>query len=119
VAELLVTVATDERAWGRPWHVPGAPALTQRETVAVLAAAAGRRDVKVSVPPAFVLRLAGLVVPTVRELRETSHQFARDWVLDGSQAERTFGLRATPLAESAAATVAWYRHGPAREAVPA
>jgi nucleoside-diphosphate-sugar epimerase len=119
VAELLVAVATDERAWGQAWHVPSAPALTQRETVAVLAAAAGRPGAKVSVPPRFVLRLAGLVVPIVRELRETSHQFEHDWVLDSSRAERTFGLRATPLADAATATVAWYRHGPAREAVPA
>ena len=93
--------------------------LAPRQTVAVLAAAAGRPGAKVSVPPRFALWLAGRVVPVVRELRETSHQFAHDWVLDGSRAERTFGLRATPLADAAAATVAWYRHGPTRDAVSA
>jgi hypothetical protein len=28
VAHLLVTVARDERAWGRPWHVPSNPPRT-------------------------------------------------------------------------------------------
>ena len=26
--DALVTLATDERAWGRAWHVPHAPAVT-------------------------------------------------------------------------------------------
>src|SRR5690606_5982378 len=36
VARLLVTVAADERGWGRAWHVPSAPPRTQREVVADL-----------------------------------------------------------------------------------
>ena len=105
VARLLVTVAADERAWGHAWHVPSAPALSQRATVAIFAAAAGVPAPKISVPPAPLLALAGLVVPMVRELRETRHQFARDWVLDARRAERTFGLAATPLAEGARHTI--------------
>ena len=105
VARLLVTVAADERAWGHAWHVPSAPALSQRATVAIFAEAAGVPAPKISVPPAPLLALAGLVVPMVRELRETRHQFARDWVLDARRAERTFGLAATPLAEGARHTI--------------
>lgn len=105
VARLLVTVAADERAWGRPWHVPSAPALSQRETVETIARIAGVARPKVVTPPAALMRLAGVFVPMVRELRETHHQFAGDWVLDSSAAERTFGLAPTPLAEGARATV--------------
>ena len=105
VARLLVTVAADERAWGRAWHVPSAAALTQRQTVGVFAAAAGVPMPKLSVPPKAALALAGLVAPIVRELRETRHQFERDWVIDSTRAERTFGLAPTPLAEGARRTV--------------
>lgn len=105
VARLLVTVAADERAWGRPWHVPTAPALTARDTVGLFARIAGVDKPKLAVPPAFVMNLVGVVVPMVRELRETAHQFAHDWVLDSSAAERTFGLAPTPLADGARATV--------------
>jgi len=41
VAHLLVTVARDERAWGRPWHVPSNPPRTQREAVGDLCHVAG------------------------------------------------------------------------------
>lgn len=105
VARLLVTVAADERAWGRAWHVPSAPALTQRQTVEAIARVAGVDAPKVTAPPAALVRLAGLAVPVVRELRETYHQFARDWVLDSTAAERTFGLAPTALADGARATV--------------
>jgi nucleoside-diphosphate-sugar epimerase len=105
VARLLVTVAADERAWGRPWHVPTAPALTARDTVHLVARIAGVDRPKVVAPPAALMNLIGLVVPTVRELRETAHQFTNDWVLDSSAAERMFGLAPTPLADGARATV--------------
>lgn len=119
VVALLATVAVDERAWGQAWHAPSPAALSQRATVAAFGAAAGHPEVKVSAPPSFVLRLAAPFWPLARELRETLHQFEHDWVLDATRAERTFGLSATPLAEVADATVAWYRHAPTAAAVPA
>jgi nucleoside-diphosphate-sugar epimerase len=106
VASFLTTVATDERAWGRAWHVPSPPPRTQRETVQALGRAAGIERVRVSTPPDAVLALVGLVVPAVRELRETRHQFERDWVLDASSAERTFGIAATPFEVAAERTIA-------------
>ncbi|TPW11084.1 MAG: NAD-dependent epimerase/dehydratase, partial [Acidimicrobiaceae bacterium] len=45
----------------------------------------------------------------MRELRETRYQFDRPWVVDSTHTEQTLGLSATPLAEAAAATVAWWR----------
>jgi hypothetical protein len=45
-------------------------------------------------------------MPVVRELDETAHQFERPFVLDSSDAEQTFGVRATPWEEALRATVA-------------
>ena len=109
VARLLIVLATDERAWGRAWHVPSAPALTTRETVRTIAAAASTPEPKTVGIPRPLLRVAGLIVPAVRELRETMHQFDNDWVLDSSLAERTFGLAPTSLDEGARATIAALR----------
>ena len=108
VANTLVTIAQDQRAWGKPWHVPNAPAPTQREAVDALAAAAGT-TVKVTAVPKPALTALGLVVPMMRELKETWYQFAEPWVTDSTLTEQTFGLRATSLADGAAATVAWWR----------
>jgi len=109
VAQLLVTAATDERAWGRLWHVPTNPPRTQREAVHDLCRAAGVPPVKVGVLPHAVIRTAGLVVPMMRELEETRYQFVRPFVLDSSAAQRTFGLTPTPWAQVCAETVAGYR----------
>ena len=58
---------------------------------------------------ATMLRLVGLFVPEVREMMEMRYQFEKPFVVDGSSFERTFGLRATPLADVVHRTVAWYR----------
>ncbi|MDO8363200.1 MAG: NAD-dependent epimerase/dehydratase family protein [Actinomycetota bacterium] len=108
VARTLVTLADDERAWGRAWHVPNAPATTQREVVHALAAAAGT-SAKVAAIPRAALSTLGLFVPMMRELKETWYQFAEPWVVDSALTEQTFGLTATPLAQGAADTVAWWR----------
>ena len=108
VVRTLVTIADDPRAWGAAWHVPNAPALTQRQAVAALAAAAGT-TVKVGAIPKGMVRTMGLVVPMMRELMETWYQFSDPWVADSTATENMFGLAATPFAQGAADTVAWWR----------
>jgi nucleoside-diphosphate-sugar epimerase len=41
VAAAMATAATDERAWGRPWHVPTAPAVSARALAVRLCGLAG------------------------------------------------------------------------------
>jgi nucleoside-diphosphate-sugar epimerase len=116
VAATLAVLGSDERAWGRVWHVPTAPAVSVREAVAGLCRAAGVAPVAVGTVPHAVLRVAGLVVPFVRELEEMRPSFTAPYVLDGSAVTRTFGLEATPLDRTWEQTVAWWR---ARLAAPA
>jgi nucleoside-diphosphate-sugar epimerase len=111
VVTTLVTIAHDERAWGKPWHVPNAPALTQRETVALLARAAGSKATATAVPKA-ALHVLGLVNPMMKGLLETWYQFAEPWTTDSTLTEQTFGLTATGMEEGAAATVEWWRARP-------
>jgi nucleoside-diphosphate-sugar epimerase len=109
VVATLVALAGDERAWGRPWHVPTAPAVSLREVARRIAAIAGVPDRGLVVLPRAAVRLGGLAVPFLRELAEVRHQFARPYVLDSTAAQRTFGLAPTPLDEGLAQTVAWWR----------
>ena len=51
----------------------------------------------------------GVFAPGLRELKETWYQFAEPWIIDASLTTSTFGLTATPLEQSAAATVSWFR----------
>lgn len=108
IVTTLVTIAGDERAWGRPWHVPNSPAPTQREAVQAFGKAGGT-TVKVSAVPKAALSALGVFAPMMRELKETWYQFAEPWIVDSTLTEQTFGLAATPLDEAAATTVAWWR----------
>lgn len=107
VARTLAVLGTDERAWGRAWHVPSAPPVSQREYIMALADAAGTR-VEVSTIPWSAVRALGLFVPLMRELLETRYQFDEPFVMDSSAAHETFDLQPTPIVEQAAATVAWW-----------
>ncbi|HEY3438307.1 MAG TPA: NAD-dependent epimerase/dehydratase family protein [Actinotalea sp.] len=109
VARLLVTVASDERGWGRPWHVPSNAPRTQREVVADLCRVAGVPPVTVREHPAVLMRLLGLVSPMIREVAEVAYQFERPFVIDSTAAHLTFGLAPTPWDEILAGLVAAYR----------
>jgi nucleoside-diphosphate-sugar epimerase len=108
VARTLVTLAGDDRAWGRPWHVPTAPPASVRAIARRLAQLAGVPDRGVTVLPHLLLRAAGLAVPFVRELEEVRHQFERPFVLDSTAAQETFGLAPTPLEDGLSAHVEWW-----------
>jgi nucleoside-diphosphate-sugar epimerase len=109
VARLLVTVALDERAWGRPWHAPSNPPRTQREAVGDLCRVAGLAPVTVKEHPELLIRAMGLVNPMMRQLPEVAYQFLNPFVLDSSAAQRTFGLAPTPWDDVLADLIANYR----------
>ena len=113
VGRTLAVLATDERAWGRPWHVPTGPALTQRQLSTRFCEIAGAPPAKVGPIPRPVLSAVGLVSPQVRELRETRYQFDRPFLLDSSACTSTFGITPTPLDESLAAVAAHAGRAPA------
>jgi nucleoside-diphosphate-sugar epimerase len=109
VARLLVTVGSDERAWGRPWHVPSNAPRSQRAAIGDLARAAGVRPVRVTEVPRAMLALAGLVSPMLRELPEVAYQTEEPFIMDSSAAQATFGLAPAPWDQVLAETVAAYR----------
>ncbi|MFD7627726.1 NAD-dependent epimerase/dehydratase family protein [Streptomyces sp. NPDC059851] len=109
VARTLVEAAAEERAWGRPWHVPTGPARSVREMVGLLADRAGTAPVAVRRIPPAVLGAASLFSPLLRELKEVRHQFDRPFAVDSSAYEAAFTVRATPLDRQVEETVDWWR----------
>jgi len=118
-ARTLAVLGTDERAWGRPWHVPTNEAITARRMIEQMARAAGVDTPPLTVLSPGLLRALGTLWPTVRELQETRYQFERPFVIDSSAFSATFGWAATPLEEALRSTVGWWRAGAGRSAVPA
>ena len=97
VARTLATVATDERAWGKAWHVPTNPPLTVREIATRFTELAGAPAPKLTAIPYPVLWTAGLFSPLLRELRATSYQWDRPFILDSTLVTKTFGIEPRPL----------------------
>ena len=105
VGRTLAHLAHHEEAWGRAWHVPTGPPVSQRELATEFCALAGLAAPKVSGLPHAALRVAGLFSRQLRELRETEYQFDRPFVIDSSAATRHFGLEATPRGVALSATL--------------
>lgn len=96
-ARTLVAASQDDRAWGRVWHVPTNPAVTVRELATRLADLAGAPGPKLRAMPDWMLRIAGIASPMIRELPEMQYQFRRPFILDSSLTEQTLGLKPSLL----------------------
>jgi nucleoside-diphosphate-sugar epimerase len=108
----LVILGEREEALGRAWHVPNdRPQITQRQFAELVFAETGH-PVKASGMGKTMMRIGGLFIPGARETVEMMYEFEKPFVVDSSQFERTFGVKATPIADAIKATVAWYRAHP-------
>lgn len=109
IAAALATLGSDERAWGRPWHVPTNPPLSQCEILSAIARIAGAPSPRIQTLPGWAMRALGIFVPFLRELEEVRYQFERPFVVDSSAFETTFGVGPTPMEQALQATVAWWQ----------
>ena len=107
----LAVLGERDEALGQAWHIPNdRPEITQRDFMTLVFKENG-------LPPQMsgmgraMMRLGGLFIPVAREGVEMMYEFEKPFVVDSGKFERAFGVKATPLAESIRATVAWYRKG--------
>lgn len=90
-------------------HFAGHVFTRQSEFLAAIAAGAGRPDLRVRVPPRWLLRLAAPFDPMLRELLELEYLFDDPVILDDPVRRRlAAGFQATALADAIAATLADY-----------
>jgi nucleoside-diphosphate-sugar epimerase len=113
LAAAMVRLATEPTSWGRAWHVPNAPAVSQRTLVEMAAHAAGTNP-SVRTVSRWQLRAAGLFVAPIREMVEMAYEFEHDFVVDHSAFAAAFGELSTPLDQAIEATFA--APNPAEEA---
>lgn len=98
---LLARAVHDPAMEGRAWHVPSAPAVSQRRLVTMALESIGRPDApRISPVPTALLRLMGVFSPDMRRLAEATYQFTAPWLVDDSPAREELGETHTPLEES-------------------
>lgn len=81
VGPLALALAREDRAYGRAWNFAGSGTITQREFAAKVFAAVGRKP-KLIVFNAFMLRVAGLFDPIMREFVEMHYLQSTPVLLD-------------------------------------
>ncbi len=99
-AQTLATLAGDDRAFGKAWLVPTAPALSMRAAALRANELLGLPKAELTVMPYGALWAMGLFSTMMKELRSTYYQFARPFIVDSSLTEQTFGLKPTPIDDS-------------------
>lgn len=99
IARTLAVLGSDERAWGRAWHVPTNPPVSARELLRQLAAAAGAAPPVLRRMPRAVLTTMSPFVPLLGHVRELLYQVDRPFVIDASETTDLFGIDATPWPE--------------------
>lgn len=104
----LVRLGQRQDTAGQAWHVPTAPAISTRAIIAMIGELAGQ-PTRLSAAPGWMIGLAGLFNPQLREMHEMLYEFDRDFVVDSSRFEIAFGMQATPLSEALASTLTWFR----------
>lgn len=109
LAAALIRAAADKSTWNSVLHAPTAPAITQRQLIERIAAAAGVATPKVMAAPTVVMRMMGLTNELMRSLAETDYQLDRSFVLDSTTSERLLELHPTPLDEAIERTVRWWK----------
>jgi hypothetical protein len=98
IAATLVRLGTDERAWGRPWHVPADPPLSQRDIFTASPRWPALPGPAATAAPGatFMIRADGLAVPYLREFGEIAYQFAEPFEMDSTAFQTVFRARPTP-----------------------
>lgn len=109
VAQGLATLgcATDEQLGGQAlWMLPCLPAVTTRELVRRFEPALGH-TIPLNVMPRWIMKVLGLFVPMVRELKEMAYQWDEPFIVDDRRFRARFGSNIVAEAEAAQATVEW------------
>jgi nucleoside-diphosphate-sugar epimerase len=104
----LTLLGEQAKAFGQVWHVPNAPAVTQREFMNQVFREIGLEP-KMSGMGKIMMWMGGLFIPAAKETLEMMYEFEKPFLVDSTRFEKTFGMSATPLEESIHQTVSWYR----------
>lgn len=102
----LVRLTERDSAWNQVWHLPTSPHPPTGRELIHLAAKEFTVPPKYRVLNRFMIRLAGLFNPIVRESYEMLYQSEYPYLFDSSKFAKEFGFSGTTYAEGIKATAA-------------
>lgn len=109
IADTMIECATNPCAWGRPWHAPNNPPVTQQHLLDAIADAAGVPRQRARTEPGWLNYLRSRRSPIAREMRRIRFHFTDDFIVDDGATRRELDCHPTPWAEVIGNTAEWYR----------
>jgi nucleoside-diphosphate-sugar epimerase len=106
-AAAMINVGTANDTFGQIWHVPNAPALSLDKWVHLFEVIINKR-IKKAVTPKFLIRIAGLFSPFIKELYEMAYQFEYPYLVNNDKYVSRFGNHNTYPSDIVKETVEWY-----------
>jgi nucleoside-diphosphate-sugar epimerase len=108
-ARATARLGNTPNAFNQTWHLPtNRTPRTGREWVELLA---DHLDVKprVRVLPNWLMTVMGWFMPIMRELREMSYQYDRDYIFDSSKFDKAFQFKTTSYETGVQETAKFYK----------
>lgn len=113
----LITLGNHPETFGQVWFIPSAEALTGRQLLtllyeeynALLQRSETQSSPKIQRITAWMIRLAGMFNPIIRETYEMRYEFDQPYLVDASRFVQAFGSQVTPHREALRETLRWYQ----------
>jgi nucleoside-diphosphate-sugar epimerase len=104
-AKATALLGNTDDAYNTVWHLPtDKNTITGREFIELFS-----KEMKVSnklvVMPMWMVKLAGIFVPVLKEMREMMYQYDRDYFFDSSKFDKRFNFKTTTYQEGVRMTV--------------
>jgi len=109
IGKAMALLGNTPSAFGQIWHLPTAsPALTGKELIEIAAAKAGTEP-KYSVLKKWMIQIAGLFNPEIREVPEMMYQNEYPYIFDSSKFEQAFDFTPTSYEQGIEETIKAYQ----------
>ena len=105
--EAMAILAASERAFGQAWHVPNAPATTQREVLQLIAQISGQ-PLRFTRLPGWLLPVLSLAAPPLREIKEMLPKSQHPYLVSSDRFVAAYGDIHTPLEAALRLTARWF-----------
>jgi len=87
-------------AFNQVWHLPSVKEkMTGKQWVQLIAKEI-KVEPKVRLLPVWMMGIVGLFIPVIKEFKEMTYQWDRDYYFDSSKFEKRFGISPTPALEA-------------------
>lgn len=107
----MYMLAKTPAAVGQVWHLPTVNPLTGKQFVSIAARYMNGSD-KVKTLPKWILKIAGLFNPFMKEMYEMLYQDEFPFVFNSSKFEKAFNFKPTSWEEGIKRTAEWYMQQP-------